>query len=96
MAIINWKQELSLWGQKNLANSLSLGIRSPGFSSQFIFTCFVASDKLQTFLGCKTVAIILHLLHLVFVSEAHMMSQWASAGFYSSKGLLGAWLILLH
>lgn len=36
LAIINRKQDLSLWGQKNLVNRSRLEIRWPGFSSQLI------------------------------------------------------------
>ena len=93
-ATLNRKQDLSLWEQKNLALAWAWGSTDLGFDPSSSFTYQVTSDKLQPFLGCKTVSTILRLLHLVFVSEAHALSQRASAGLCSSKGLLGAWPIL--
>lgn len=52
--------------------------------------------KLWSFLGYKTITIILHLLYLAFVNEAHVMPQWAAASFYPVNGLPGARPIVLH
>lgn len=78
-------------GQKKLVKRLSLRIRRPGFSSQPILPCHVTLDKLQPFLGYKIITIM---LHLVFVSEAHVMPQVGICRVLLSKGLLGAWPIL--
>lgn len=92
VAIINRKQDLNLWGQGSLVNSLSLRIRRPGFWFQLIL--YLPCD-LRPLLGCKNITIILHLVHLAFVSKAHAMSQGAVAEFCSVKGRPGAWPRLL-
>lgn len=53
VAITNRKHDLSLWGQKNLANSLSLGIRRPGFSSQLVVYLPCALGQVTALLGLQ-------------------------------------------
>lgn len=93
--MINKKQDLSLWGQESLVNSFVCWSGDLDSDPSSSFTFHVTSGKLQPFLGCKNI-IIPHSLLLASVNKAHVMSQWAVAGFYSPKGLLGAWPILLH